>query len=96
MIRFAGGIAGGRSANGSCKPQESSRAYIELQWQVYNTRSELAKAQVKIQGLQHQLDDVAMLVDVLQGNGVLMDMMSDADPMVVKHVLGALKKGESL
>ena len=96
MIRFAGGIAGGRSANGSYKSQESSRAYIELQWQVYNARSELAQAQAKIQGLQHQLDDVAMLVDVLQGNGVLMDMMSDADQMVVKHVLGALKKGESL
>ena len=96
MIRFVGGISGGRSANGSYKPQESSRAYIELQWQVYNARLALAQAQAKIQELQHQLDDVAMLVDVLQGNGVLMDMMSDADQMVVKHVLGALKKGESL
>ena len=77
----------------------ADRAYINLQWQVYNARQELAQAQAVIQQLQRKLqrklDDVSMLTDVLQeqSNGVLLDMMFDADQMVIKHVLDMLRKG---
>ena len=45
MIRFAGGIRTIGSANGSSKPRADDRAIINLQWQVYNARQELAQAQ---------------------------------------------------
>ena len=94
MIRFGGGIRTTNSGNGSTKSRDD-RAYINLQWQVYNARQELAQAQAIIQQLQRRLDDVSMLTDVLQSqsNGVLLDMMSNEDQMIVKHVLEMLKKG---
>ena len=96
MIRFASGIRTTNSGNGSTKPRD--RDIINLQWQVYNARQELAQAQAVIQRLQRRLDDVSMLTDVLQSqsNGVLLDMMSNEDQMIVKHVLGILKKGENV
>jgi len=58
----------------------------------------LVQAQAVIQRPQRKLDDVSMLTDVLQeqGNGVLLDMMSNEDQMVLRHVLGLLKKGGGL
>ena len=93
MIRFGGGIRAIDSGNGSTKPRD--RDIINLQWQVYNARQELAQAQAVIQQLQRKLDDVSMLTDILQSqsNGVLLDAMSNEDQMIVKHVLEMLKKG---
>ena len=94
-MRFGVGIGTGRSGNGSRTPRVDNRDVINLQWQVYNARQELAQAQAVIQRLQRRLDDVSMLTDVLQSqsNGVLLDMMSNEDQMIVKHVLEMLKKG---
>ena len=94
-MRFGIGVGTGKFANSSSKPRADNRDVINLQWQVYNARQELAQAQALIQQLQRKLDDVSMLTDILQSqsNGVLLDMMSDADQMVVGHVLGMLKKG---
>jgi len=94
LIRFGVGANTIGSGNGSNKPRETDRAYINLQWQVYNARQELAQAQAVIQQLQRKLDDVSMLTDILQGqsNGVLIDMMSTADRMVVEHVMKMLRR----
>ena len=89
MIRFGGGIRTIGSANGSSKPR-ADRAYINLQWQVYNMKLELAEAQTEIRQLRWQIEEVRLLAETLQANGILMDMMSNEDQMVVKHVLGML------
>jgi len=57
---------------------------------------ELAQAQAEIRQLRWQIEEVRLLTETLQANGVLIDMMSDEDQMVVKHVLKVLKKGGSV
>ena len=91
-MRFTTGAGTGRSARTSSKPR-AERDIINLQWQVYNVRLELVQAQLEIQRLRRRLEDVSMLIDVLQGNGILVDMMSDADQMVVKYVVSSVKEG---
>ena len=89
MIRFAGGIRTIGSASGSSKPR-TDQDIIKLQWQVYNMKLELAEAQTEIRQLRWQIEEVRLLAETLQANGILMDMMSNEDQMVVKHVLGML------
>ena len=57
---------------------------------------ELVQAQTEILQLQWQIEEVRLLTETLRANGVLMDMMSDEDQMVVKHVLRVLKEGGSV
>ena len=90
MIGFGSGINTGRPANGSCKPR-IDQALIQEQWKTYNAERELAQAEMKIKKLQWLVGDLSMLVEVLRDNGVLVDMMSDADQMVVKHLIELLQ-----
>jgi len=52
---------------------------------------ELAQAQTEIRQLRWQIEEVRLLAETLQANGVLLDMMSDEDQMVVKHVMKELR-----
>lgn len=90
-MRFSTGIGTGRSARSSSKP--AAKDIIDLQWQVFRLRRELAQAQIDIQHLQWRIDEVNLLVEALRANGALIDAMSDEDQMVIKHVLKVLKEG---
>ena len=94
-MRFGVGVGTGWSVNGSSRPH-ADQSIIKLQWQVHNMKLELVQAQTEILQLQWQIEEVRLLTETLRANGVLMDMMSDEDQMVVKHVLKVLKKGGSV
>lgn len=89
MIGLRGGVNTGRPVNGSCKPR-IDQALIQEQWKTYNAERELAQAEMKIKKLQWLVGDLSMLAEVLRDNGVLVDMMSDAGQMVVKHLVELL------
>jgi len=90
-MRFAGGINTGKPGNGSLKLHGSDAALIREQWKAYNLKIELGQAQAKIKRLQWLVGDLSMLVEVLQDNGILVDMMSDEDQMVIRHLMETLK-----